>query len=94
MSAIHPLRTGRKIRHDLAMRYATIAILLGWSVWMGWLTVKSVRTGVVYRPWPQMKRANGPIWFWINVGGLIVIGLAASAFAVLLIAAQMAGYGA
>lgn len=75
------------------MRYAAIAVLLGWSVWMAWLVVKSVRTGVAHRPWPQMKRADGPVWFWINVSGLVVIGLAAGAFALLLIFAQTAGYG-
>jgi hypothetical protein len=70
-----------------------VTVLLGLSVFMAWLTVKSVRTGVVYRPWPQMRRNDGSIWFWINIVGLVVIGLAASAFALLLTFGAMAGYG-
>jgi hypothetical protein len=76
------------------MIYLAVTALLGWSAWMAWLTVRSVRTGVVYRPWPQIKRDDGPVWFWINVGGLVVIGLATCAFALLLVYAEMAGYSA
>ena len=67
------------------MIYVGLVFLLGMSALSGWLMVKSVRKGIVYRPWPQWARKDSPILFWLNVGGLGLTTLASLAFAFLLL---------
>jgi hypothetical protein len=57
------------------MIYVPMALFLGAGVFGAWLTVKSLRTGIAYRPAPVADRRDQPIWYWFCVGSMALITL-------------------
>ena len=67
------------------MIYVGLIFMLGFCASSVWLAIKSLRTGVVHRPWPEAARSSHPLWFWFSVAGLCAIALASLAFGLLLL---------
>jgi len=67
------------------MVYLGLIFTFSMFVFGVWMTIKSLRTGVIHRPWPETAHRQNPIWYWMNVAGLSVFSLGGLAFTLLML---------